>query len=274
MLVLFVPIYIYTVMGLPRIIILVIASRTETIHEQLLTSYWVPFIRYVVPRYKMVKVRLVFGARTPISDLGDIRDSIILGGSPDSYIPGILKKTIDAFAVLLKEPFDFIVRTNLSSFFILENLVRRLSRFRRTKLYNGIRIPPLTRDHLVEGLSFSGQKSSEELRRLGKDALHCLSGACIIFSKDVIAALVLNRRRLRYDIIDDVAIGMFLDGKVLLSRGHRLDAYTCARSISDLHGADKVLAKHPHYHIRVRCYGPRDYEPTVMRHLLRKVYGV
>ncbi len=145
-------------MGLPRIILVVIASRTEAIHEQLLMGFWVPFIRYVVPRYKMVKVRLVFGAGTPISDLGSIRDSIILGQSPESYIPGILKKTIDAFAILLKEPFDFMVRTNLSSFFILENLVRRLSRFRRTKLYNGIRIPPLTRDHLVEGLSFSGQK--------------------------------------------------------------------------------------------------------------------
>ena len=97
---------------------------------------------------------------------------------------------------------------------------------------------------------------------------------CIILSRDVIAALVSNRRRLRYDIIDDVAIGMFLDEKVLLSRGHRLDAYTCARNISDLRGADKVLAKHPHYHIRVRCYGPRDYEPTVMEYLLRKVYGI
>ena len=261
-------------MGLPRIIIVVIASRTEEIHEQLLTSFWVPFIRDVVPRYKMVKVKLVFGAGTHIADLGAIRDSVILGRSPESYIPGILAKTIDAFAVLLKEPFDFIVRTNLSSFFILENLVRRLSRFRRTKLYNGIRIPPLTRDHLTKGLFFSGEKSSEELRKLSKNTIHCLSGAGIVFSKDVIAALVLNRRRLRYDIIDDVAIGMFLDGKVLLSRGHRLDAYIGARSISDLHGADKVLAKHPHYHIRVRCYGSRDYEPTVMKYLLRKVYGI
>ena len=261
-------------MGLPRIIIVVIASRAEAIHEQLLTSFWVPFIRDVVPRYKIVKVRLVFGAGTPISDLASIRDSIMLGRSPESYIPGILAKTMDAFSALLKEPFDFIVRTNLSSFWILGNLLRLLSRYRRTRLYNGIGNPPLTLEQARLGIVFSGSKSEEEMRKLSQSSTRAISGAGIILSRDVVATLVLNRRRLRYDIIDDVAIGMFLDGKVLLSRGHRLDAYACARSISDLHDADKALAKHPYYHIRVRCYGPRDYEPTVMKYLLRKVYGI
>lgn len=261
-------------MGLPRIIIVVIASRTTTIHEQLLTHYWIPFIRDVVPRYKMVKVRLVFGADTHIADLRDILDSIILGRSPESYIPGILEKTIDAFAVLLKEPFDFIVRTNLSSFWILENLVRRLSAYKRKQIYNGCRVPRLTAEQVIPNLAFSGVKSMEQRSVLGIQAEKSIHGAGIILSKDVVGVLVTNRRHLRRDLIDDLAIGIFLDGKVPMSRGVRSDAYVAARNESDLLKSDKVLAKAPHYHIYVRNYGPRDYEPVIMKYLLRKIYGI
>jgi hypothetical protein len=104
----------------------------------------------------------------------------------ECLIPGILYKTMEALSYFLSFDYNFIWRTNLSSVLDFAGLQRYLGTIRSTEFYGGYV------GKTVSGIWFA-------------------SGAGFLMSRDVAEYLVLNKDSLRWDLIDDVAIGALLE---------------------------------------------------------------
>lgn len=106
----------------------------------------------------------------------------------DSYVPGIVDKSIKALEALgpRLDEFDYIVRTNLSSFFSFQNYHNFLSMLPRTECCCGVVLH-------------------------GKD-YPFVSGAGLILSKDMAKLIVNNHERYNHfksQLPDDVFFGLF-----------------------------------------------------------------
>ena len=125
----------------------------------------------------------------------------------ECLIPGILHKTVEALSfflhhsTLLEHSFNsmglkgndefplFIWRTNLSSVLDFEGLQRYLGTINSSGFYGG----------------YVGKTVSVD------ENIFFASGAGFLMSRDVAEYLVLNKDSLRWDLIDDVAIGALLE---------------------------------------------------------------
>ena len=108
----------------------------------------------------------------------------------ECLIPGILHKTVEALSYFLSlnSAFDFVWRTNLSSVVDFDGLHKYVSNIdKHTGFYGG----------------YVGKAQD----------MFFASGAGFLMSRDVAEYLVANKASLRYDLIDDVAIGALLEPK-------------------------------------------------------------
>ena len=121
----------------------------------------------------------------------------------ECLIPGILHKTVEALSFFLGsgDEYDYVWRTNLSSVLDFAGLERFiLSLNQPNGLYAGYIGKALLGDHNLKGGGL-GERSSPTF---------FASGAGFLMSRDVAMYVVSNRDSLRWDIIDDVAIGGLL----------------------------------------------------------------
>ena len=103
---------------------------------------------------------------------------------------------------LMIPPYDYVWRTNLSSVLDFEGLERFLSSLNQPNgLYAGYIGKALLGDHNLKGGGL-GERSSPTF---------FASGAGFLMSRDVAMYLVENKEFLRWDLIDDVAIGALLE---------------------------------------------------------------
>jgi len=146
----------------------------------------------------------------------DIANKTLFIRGDECLIPGILHKTVEALSfflhhsTLLEPSFNsmglkgvseaeydefplFIWRTNLSSVLDFAGLERYLGTISSTGFYGG-----------YIGKTVSGATVSER-------DIWFASGAGFLMSRDVAEYLVLNKSLLRWDLIDDVAIGALLE---------------------------------------------------------------
>jgi hypothetical protein len=149
----------------------------------------------------------------------DIANKTLYVKGDECLIPGILHKTVEAITFFLgteasqkggvigeRSSPNFIWRTNLSSVLDFAGLERYLSTISSTKaLYAGYIGKILINDHhsYIEGGGM-GEHSSPTF---------FASGAGFLLSRDVAEYLVENKDFLRWDLIDDVAIGALLEPK-------------------------------------------------------------
>jgi hypothetical protein len=159
----------------------------------------------------------------------DIENKTLYVKGDECLIPGILHKTVEALSFFLhhwsftnscindnnvKEGskgnyVPFIWRTNLSSVLDFAGLERYLGKISSSKcLYSGYIGKILVNDHNVyiqkEKGGGLGERSSPTF---------FASGAGFLMSRDVALYLVENKEFLRWDLIDDVAIGALLEPK-------------------------------------------------------------
>ena len=155
--------------------------------------------------------------------------------------PAILNKTLDSLDYFLKNEYDFIVRSNMSSLWNFNALLKHLETLPHEKVYNGI-----IGNH--------------------KD-INFISGSGFIMSPDVARLLLENRQIAEFvNIIDDVDIGYTLDKiGINCSLGKRTDFYS--REMYDKSTYDSLT-----YHYRVKWHNTRmrHEEPGVMQELLSK----
>ena len=214
------------------IIVLVIANLSD-LYTPMVNEYWKRMIDVCEESYSNMKIYLVFGA-DPGTNVLIPSSSLIISNTPESYIPGVLLKTIYAYGYINKKyKYKHVLRTNLSSFLHIENTIS------------------LQRTLPSEG--FCGGITS----RYEDNAVHpftFVSGAGIWTSPDVTEAIVKAERVLNYDLQDDVAIGAFLQYKIHMKSLPRLDSPYWGNEDIDyvLNALASDISSSKHYHVRCK----------------------
>jgi hypothetical protein len=209
-----------------RIAILVIAATTQPVYVHYIRTYWTELIRHVKAAKPHIDVFLLFESNTDLDEFSHIANNIIQdqNSEPDTLcssefhnccIPGILSKTIYAFE-LLQGQYDVFFRTNLSSLI----RVPYFDRFVQGKEigYSGSYV---WTDALRSDLEFHDRigpdKSIKSLAELDAYPGNTfISGSGFFLNATEAKSLVQRKHQIRYDIIDDVSIGlMFSDHELL-----------------------------------------------------------
>jgi len=211
------------------IIMLVIASRGEQ-YDSMINNYWSKMINYSKIHNHNIKIFLIFGNNVNTDGLRIADDDKLILNVSDSHMPGILNKTIEAFK-LINTTYNYkhIIRTNLSSFFIIDNVMRISNQLGNTNLYAGI-------NGKCKDIPF-------------------ISGAGIWLSKDNIDYIINNSLSLDKHLIDDVAIGKLLINhtKCFIDRYNLTDG----NEIHDKHILINDIIRSNYCHIRIKSNKPQ-----------------
>jgi hypothetical protein len=145
----------------------------------------------------------------------DISRRTIYIKQDECLIPGILAKTIKALQFLSKfNKYDFVWRTNLSSVLDFHGLLEYCKGIPSSGVYGGYIGQYQHSDTKKEGVLKEGARGVSASLREGRENhgfSRFASGAGFLMSADVVEYLVLNQALLRWDLIDDVAIGILLE---------------------------------------------------------------
>lgn len=121
------------------------------------------------------------------------KDDIMYIPGKESYMPGVLSKTIDAIQYFIETPFDLIVRSNISTiinFDVLSSKCTQLDYGGRMLTLTWLDPPYGIHDHTYNGLNY-------------------IQGTSIIVSKKFARDIVTNKKYLLdLGIIDDVSFGI------------------------------------------------------------------
>ena len=109
----------------------------------------------------------------------------------ETYIPGILDKTMRAFEYFNLNDYDYVVRSNVSTIVNFDLLSGELDQVR----YGG---------GLLNNL---GEQLKREIAN--KEKNFYASGTSMIFSVDTLKFLLNNQQHLDRELVDDLAIGLF-----------------------------------------------------------------
>ena len=135
----------------------------------------------------------------------DIANKTLFIKGNECLIPGILHKTVEALSFFLSmDPsIEFVWRTNLSSVLDFAGLQRYVESISLKSSDGGA---------LSGGALSKGFYGGYIGKAVGENIFFA-SGAGFLMSRDVAEYLVSNRDSLRWDLIDDVAIGALLEPK-------------------------------------------------------------
>ena len=164
-----------------KLIILVIANRNP-IYDEIINIYWKKFIQYA-NKLNQIRIFLLYD-NEDIEFLNDIKENVIKYDEKVSMIPGILKKTISSFEYIDNNyDYDYILRTNISSFFIYDKLLNLVNSFEENNIFSG----------RICNLNFEEPDKN-------KINLIFVSGAAFFLSKNLIKNLIMNKNNLLYNI--------------------------------------------------------------------------
>ena len=129
----------------------------------------------------------------------ELRDNVLLIKGRETFVPGILDKTIKALEYVVNnrliDDCDYILRTNVSTVVNFANLEREMLPI---PFYGGVYAPILQwldpKAGIIDNKWFGTQ---------------FVSGCGIVFSKEGVLCLLKNKNLLEKTIVDDVAIGIF-----------------------------------------------------------------
>jgi hypothetical protein len=162
-----------------RVVNLVIYDEAHE-HERLMRSELARLARHTRG------VTQLFVSMSPRCDAVHQRDGVLYVPGRESYVPGILHKTLEAMAYCTRHlAFDFIARSNISTVIDFERLP----------------LHELT-DTLVYASAYMWNKDDRSRA--------FASGTNIILNRAAVDFMLLHRHRMRRGMIDDVAIGALM----------------------------------------------------------------
>lgn len=228
----------------PRTAVLVIAAVHQPVYRHYVRSYWTEMIRHADAECPDLDVYLLIENGMPRDEFAGIEDNVI--EDPDCGfasrvarrhrrpgIPGILSKTVHALDVLAGD-YDLFFRTNLSSM-VMPGPFLRFVRDRPDIGYSGAWVwEDALRSDLVTNRWVGAGRPVEDLAVLDDYPGNTfVSGSGFFLSAGEAAELVARRGELRWDIPDDVSVGLMLE------RHERLDRFAMVLR-PDLAVADMV----------------------------------
>lgn len=205
-----------------RTAILVIAALNQPVYRHYIATYWTEMIRYTNAMTPDVDVFLLIQHDTPIEPFTHLGDNVIVDAETDldrlmnphhrrPGVPGITSKTIHALDVLAGE-YDVFFRTNLSSL-IRVGAFAEFVQSADDICYSGAWTwdDALRSDLVAQGWVGPGRivEDLDELDDYPGNTF--ISGSGFFLSADEAASLVARREEVRYDITDDVTIGLMFD---------------------------------------------------------------
>ena len=124
----------------------------------------------------------------------ELKDDILFIRGSETYIPGILKKTFSAFQYIDKHyDFDYVVRSNISTIVDFDLLTDYLQD-----------------THIQYGGGFKNSITAGDNTHPDLENLIYASGTSILFAKTILKEFLNKKQHVRYDLIDDVSIGLLI----------------------------------------------------------------
>ena len=227
-----------------KINIVAIASRGK-LYDQMMQIYWIPFIQYIKQHHENINIYLVFGKDANLTGLEHIKQHIIVSDTPESLIPGVLDKTLYAFDCLMGNDYDYLIRTNMSSFIMIDKLTEYINSLNKTGIYNGFSLVHKKHQYVL--------------------------GWNICMSKDVVSYVLEHKEQIDRTLIDDYTLG------VLLSKVYR------TQPISDIRLEESVQCTPEYvekllkndigsYLFRIKNHSNRNIDIDYLKYLTEKYY--
>ena len=247
-----------------KIVVLVIASVQQEVYKWYICNYWSKMIKHCNEHRPNVDIFLLFDYGVDISKYEDIRNNIIVDLNDDyngyiekgtrcnGFIPGILSKTVYAFGEI-QNKYDVIFRTNLSSMIVMDNLIKYVEEV--DIIYSGFYIwTNALRSSLIYYNKIGENKSIKNVDELEEYPGNTfISGSGYFLNNFEIIEILKNKSKIRYDIVDDVSIGLMLANYESINRKRHL----CIKSNTDTKTiASNVLQKCEKelFHIRLQHF--------------------
>ncbi len=205
-----------------RTAVLVIAAVHQPVYIHYIQSYWTELIEYTNSKYPDLDVFLLIEnglSRTEFAHLGNnvIEDpdtefrSLVAPRHRRAGVPGILSKTIHALEVLQGD-YDLFFRTNLSSMI-------NVTRFRQFVQandeigYSGAWVwDDGLRSDLIANNWVGAGRIIEDLSELDNHPGNTFfSGSGFFLNASEAASLTKRRGSVRWDLADDVSVGLMFD---------------------------------------------------------------
>jgi len=165
----------------------------------------------------------------------EIVGDTIYSTSPEGY-HNVGKKTLTAFELLKNKEFDYLFRTNTSSYIVQENLLKFLENKPRQNYYSGI-----------QGSQYN---------------IDYCSGSGYLISRDVFEKVIQYKKFWNHQLIDDVAIGNLIKSfNVKISEG------ATRLNIHDLERPYELCDLKNHYHIRCAWHRDRNVDVFHMKNI-------
>jgi hypothetical protein len=243
-----------------KIAILVIAAVNQPLYIHYIRTYWTELINYLNAERSHIDVFLLFEHGTEVNGFKDIEDNIIVDANADLsllcdpeycsiMIPGVLSKTVYALE-LLQGKYDVFFRTNLSSL-IKVSAFDSYVQSRKSICYSGAWVwTDSLRQDLIHHNRIGHDKSIKALSELDSyEGNTFISGSGYFLNSDEAKSLVRRKKSIRYDIIDDVSVGLMFSRHELLP-----DFSTCITPDKSVDQIMQIIRKTKECHIRLQHF--------------------
>lgn len=209
---------------------------------------------------QFANVKTIYYTYSPdISDPYELKHNILYIKGNETYIPGILDKTIQAFEYFDNDlyEYDYVVRSNISTiinFNILNKYLVNNSVDYASGMMNDLQI-------------------NIKHKHIDNDRNAYASGTSIIMSVDTMRLLLRGKHLLHRDLIDDVAIGLYIHDNsdiIFKNINENGDKFI---SIPDMKGnldeLKHVVKSDKHIFYRNRCSDDRNVDYHQMKYILQ-----
>jgi hypothetical protein len=247
-----------------KVLGLIIASDQEgTVYPEL-QKLWRSYMHFDRDHFEMYFIKADPNLASEFAINGDT----LWVKAEENLIPGILNKTIVSMQFLLdriENEFDFVLRTNLSSFYVFSRFLKFLETLPKHQCYCAVPF-----DTTI-GPDF-------KIVRVG-------SGAGFTLSSDLVRLLVENRQNLVANTsnLDDVVIGHFLyDHGVAIRPCPRMDFvsfenWRYKRCFFDASLQQFLIIDYipEHvFHFRIKTYDRLRLDPPIYKNLVKTFYNI
>jgi hypothetical protein len=180
--------------------------------------------RTYIHKFNNVNAYFVTYRETNVNEV-EIEDDFVYVKGAESYL-GILKKTIDALEYIFKlnDTFDYVIRTNVSTILNIPKIYEYCELLPKENVYTSCTMRKLN------WLDPRGGITEEKLF-----GTMYATGSRIIMSNDVVKNILKNKEILRYDIVDDVSIGIYINSylPIVIKNNEKINKGTCYKTEED-----------------------------------------